>query len=85
MAGAAVGASQDQAASPRRIGEREFLRDWSVTASYLWSRGLLIGGVRDLNIPAISSTSYTYTIADANGVPTGSYTTPIYLGSARPG
>jgi hypothetical protein len=45
---------------------------------------VLLGGVRDLNMPALSNASMTYTIGDANGAPVGTYTTPIYLGSARP-
>jgi hypothetical protein len=62
--------------------ERELVRDLALTASYIWSRGIGIIGVRDLNMPALSSTTFTYQIADANGNPTGqTYTTPIYLGS----
>jgi hypothetical protein len=64
--------------------ERELARDWSATVSYIWSRGVLLGGVRDLNIPALSNTNFTYTIGDASGNPVGSYTTPIYLGATRP-
>jgi hypothetical protein len=45
---------------------------------------VLLGGVRDLNIPNLSNTNFTYTIGDASGNPVGTYTTPIYLGSARP-
>ena len=61
--------------------ERQLTADLALTASYIWSRGIQIIGVRDVNFPALSNTTYTYTIADANGNPTGSYTTPLYLGS----
>ena len=61
--------------------ERELARDVTVTASYIWSRGVQLYGERDLNLPPLSSYNYTYTIADANGIPTGAtYTTPMYLG-----
>jgi hypothetical protein len=61
--------------------ERQLMKDVALTASYIWSRGIQIIGVRDLNFPALSNTTGTYTIADANGNPTGSYTTRLYLGS----
>jgi hypothetical protein len=60
--------------------ERELMRDLALTTSYIWSRGVQIIGVRDLNLPPLSGTTFTYTIADANGNPAGSYTTPLYLG-----
>jgi hypothetical protein len=60
--------------------ERQLIPDLALTASYIWSRGIQIIGVRDLNFPALSNTNFTYTIADANGNPTGSYTTALYLG-----
>ena len=52
-----------------------------MTASYIWSRGVQIYGVRDLNMPALSSTSTVYTVADENGSPVGLYGTPVYIGS----
>jgi hypothetical protein len=61
--------------------EREVGHDTAVTASYVWSRGVQLMGVRDLNLPPLSSTTFTYTIADASGNPVGSYTTPMYLGT----
>jgi len=61
--------------------EREVMHDVAITASYIWSRGLQLYSERDLNLPAISSTNFTYTIGDQNGNAVGSYTTPIYLGS----
>ena len=61
--------------------ERELVRNLALTASYVWSRGIQIIGVRDLNFPALSNTTFTYAIDDANGNQTGSYTTQLYLGS----
>jgi Carboxypeptidase regulatory-like domain/TonB-dependent Receptor Plug Domain/TonB dependent receptor len=64
--------------------ERELFRDVALSATYIWSRGIHLYGETDLNMPALSSTTYTYKIADAKGVPTGAtFTTPMYLG-ARP-
>ncbi|HXB67682.1 MAG TPA: TonB-dependent receptor [Candidatus Acidoferrales bacterium] len=64
--------------------ERQLGRDLALTASYIWSRGVQLMAVRDLNLPPLSSTNFTYSIVDANGSPTGSYTTPMYLGATRP-
>jgi hypothetical protein len=61
--------------------ERQIVTDLVLTASYIWSRGVQLYGVRDLNLPQLSSTNFTYTIADASGNPTGSYATPMYLGN----
>jgi len=61
--------------------ERQLSRDIALTVSYIWSRGVQIYGVRDLNFPALSSQTMTYTIADANGSPVGLYPTQMYLGS----
>ena len=47
-----------------------------LTASEIWSRGVNLYGVTDLN--ASATTNYTYTIQDANGNPTGTFTTPVY-------
>ena len=96
-AGATVGAATLQFAAPnlktpyseqgtvaleRQIGPASL--GMALTASYIWSRGVQMYGVRDLNLPAISTTNFTYTINNTSGSPVGSYTTPIYLGSARP-
>jgi len=59
--------------------ERQLLPDVSVTASYIWSRGVDLYGERDLNLPPLSSTNYTYAIDNASGTQVGSYSTPIYL------
>ena len=61
--------------------ERQLMNDLALTTSYIWSRGVALIGVRDLNMPPLSSTTFTYTIADANGNPVGTYATPIYLGT----
>ena len=47
-----------------------------LTASGIWSRGVNLFGVTDLN--AQPTSSYTYTIENAAGTPTGSFTTPVY-------
>jgi len=60
--------------------QRQIMADTVLSVSYLWSRGIQLYGIRDLNFPT-ASTSFTYTIADANGNATGSYTTPVYTGS----
>ena len=53
-----------------------------LTVSYLWSRGIHLNTVRDLNIgplgPAVS-----YTIMDDAGNKTGTYTTPTYRLASR--
>jgi hypothetical protein len=59
--------------------ERQFRSDIALTASYIWSRGVQLFGVRDLNLPTTTK-DFTYIIADANGNQTGSYTTPVYIG-----
>jgi outer membrane receptor protein involved in Fe transport len=61
--------------------QRQLAKDMVLTVSYLWSRGVQLPGVRDMNLPALGSQTYTYTIDDASGNPAGSYTTPVYLGS----
>jgi len=61
--------------------ERELVRDLALTASYIWSRGVQLYSVRDLNLPT-ATTPFTYIIGDVNGNPTGStYTTPVLIGS----
>ncbi|MGB7721133.1 MAG: TonB-dependent receptor, partial [Bryobacteraceae bacterium] len=62
--------------------QRQISSDVGVTVSYLWSRGLQMVGVRDLNFPT-NTTNFTYTIDNASGSPVGSYTTPVVIG-ARP-
>jgi Carboxypeptidase regulatory-like domain/TonB dependent receptor/TonB-dependent Receptor Plug Domain len=61
--------------------ERELTRDLGLTVSYIWSRGVQLYSVRDLNLPT-ATTPFTYTIADASGNPSGStYTVPVLIGS----
>jgi hypothetical protein len=58
--------------------EREIARDVAVTASYMWSRGVQLWTVRDLNIGPIGP-NVTYNIFNDAGAQTGTYTTPVYL------
>jgi hypothetical protein len=55
---------------------RQLPGDMVLTTSGIWSRGVNLLGVTDLNAAATST--YTYTIEDASGNPTGTFTTPIY-------
>jgi outer membrane receptor protein involved in Fe transport len=57
--------------------EHQFHRDIAVTASYMWNRGIGLFTVRDLNIGSLGS-PITYSIQDAAGTQTGTFTTPTY-------
>jgi len=57
--------------------ERSFGKDWHASASYVWSRGVRLYGVRDLNVDAPTS-PVTYTILSPAGTVAGTYTTPTY-------
>jgi hypothetical protein len=57
--------------------ERQLANNLGLTVSYLWNRGILGFGVRDLNIGPLGA-PVTYPIADANGNIVSSYTTPTY-------
>lgn len=59
--------------------ERELTHDIALTVSYIWSRGIQLYSARDLNLPPLSSQTFTYTIADASGSPVGSYTNNLYV------
>ncbi len=59
--------------------ERQFGRDISVTASYIWSRGVQLYAVRDLNMAPLGP-NFTYTINDDKGTQVGYFTTPVYIG-----
>jgi outer membrane receptor protein involved in Fe transport len=59
--------------------QRQIGNTISVNASYIWSRGVQLYGVRDLNFYEVGPTA-TYSIVDANNNPTGSWTTPVYIG-----
>ena len=59
--------------------QRQLASDLSLSANYIWSRGVQLYGVRDLNMPT-TTTNYTYTMDDASGNPVGTYTTPVTTG-----
>jgi outer membrane receptor protein involved in Fe transport len=90
--GASVSASTLQFAAPNLktpyseqatvAVERQFGKDMVVTVSGIWSRGVNLYGVTDVNAP-YPSTTFTYKIDDANGNQTGTFTTPVYL-NVRP-
>ena len=56
--------------------ERQFGRDWGVTASYIWSHGIGLFVQRDLNLGP-SAGNVTYRIQDASNTDVGTYTTPV--------
>lgn len=60
--------------------QREIVKDTVLDISYLWSRGVQLYGIRDLNLPT-TSTPFTYKIIDAAGNQTGTYTTNVLTGS----
>jgi Carboxypeptidase regulatory-like domain len=61
--------------------ERQLMHDLVLTTNFIWSRGVQLYSVRDLNLPT-GTTNFTYQIGDANGVPTGqTYTTPVLIGT----
>ncbi|MBI4891188.1 MAG: TonB-dependent receptor [Acidobacteria bacterium] len=62
--------------------ERQFGRDWGVTASYMWSRGIGLFTQRDLNLGPLGPT-VNYKITDAAGNQTGTFSTPVYLFANR--
>jgi outer membrane receptor protein involved in Fe transport len=57
--------------------ERQISSTISLDVSYVWSRGVRLYGVRDLNIGPLGA-PVTYTIQDTTGNTIGSYTTPTY-------
>jgi len=60
--------------------QRQLTKDMNIEVSYMWSRGIQLPGVRDMNLPLLGNQTYTYTINDLNGNAVGSYTTPVYTG-----
>lgn len=62
--------------------ERELTKHLALTASYLWSRGLHLTTVQDINVGA-PGPAVTYRINDTAGSQVGSYTTPTYLRANR--
>jgi outer membrane receptor protein involved in Fe transport len=63
--------------------QRQLISGLALDVSYLWTRGVQLPGVRDMNLPILGSQTMTYTIDNASGASVGSYTTPVYIG-ARP-
>jgi hypothetical protein len=57
--------------------ERQITSDINLNVSYLWSRGVRLYGVRDLNVGPLGA-PITYTILDSSGNVAGTYTTPTY-------
>src|SRR5579883_2531720 len=86
--GATVGAATIQFADPHYktpytmqgnlTFERQLTKDMVLDVAGIWSRGVHLLSTVDVNAPTPSS-SATYTIADASGNPTGTFTTPLYL------
>jgi len=91
-AGATIAASNIQFADPNLktpyseqamlAVERELMKDLALTASYIWSRGVQLYSVRDLNQPT-TTTPFTYIINDDAGKQTGTYTTDVVIGKRR--
>jgi hypothetical protein len=62
--------------------ERQLGKTVALTVSYMWSRGLHLTAVQDVNIGA-PGPSVTYRINDASGNQVGTYTTPVYVRQNR--
>ncbi len=60
--------------------QREIAKNTSLTASYIWSRGLHIATAYNANLGPPTQ-SYTYLIDDASGHQVGAFTAPLYLRS----
>jgi hypothetical protein len=58
--------------------ERQLGSDMALSVSGIWSRGLHLTSVNDINIGAPGPT-VTYRINDASGNQVGSYSTPVYV------
>ena len=59
--------------------ERQLTKDLALTVSGIWSRGLHLTSVQDMNVGAPAATPITYRINDTSGNQVGSYTTPVYV------
>jgi outer membrane receptor protein involved in Fe transport len=57
--------------------EHEITKNLGITVSYLWSRGVQLTTVRDLNIGPLGP-DVTYRVLDSNNNQVGTYTTPTY-------
>lgn len=62
--------------------EHQLTKTLAITASYIWSRGLHLTSVNDINIGAPGPT-VTYRINDTGGSQVGSYSTPVYIRQNR--
>src|SRR6266404_2644046 len=62
--------------------ERQLAKDMSLTVSYIWSRGLHLTSVNDINIGA-PGPPVTYRINDASGNQVSTYSTPVYIRTNR--
>jgi outer membrane receptor protein involved in Fe transport len=62
--------------------EHQLTKTLAITASYIWSRGLHLTSVNDINIGAPGPT-VTYRINDASGNQVSSYSTPVYIRQNR--
>lgn len=62
--------------------ERQLAGDMALSVSGIWSRGLHLTSVQDINIGAPGPT-VTYRINDTSGNQVGSYSTPVYVRNNR--
>jgi hypothetical protein len=62
--------------------ERQLSKDLALTVSGIWSRGLHLTSVNDINIGAPGPVT-TYRILDASGNLAGTYSTPVYVRQNR--
>ena len=60
--------------------ERQLSHDTVLTVSGIWSHGVNLYDSQDINLP-VPTVNHTYTIDDLNGNATGSFTTPVYVGT----
>jgi Carboxypeptidase regulatory-like domain len=62
--------------------ERQFSNDISMSASYIWSRGVQIWTRREMNLAGPTATG-TYIINDAGKNQVGTFTTPLWVASSK--
>jgi len=62
--------------------ERQFGRDYGLTASYVWSRGIGLFTQRDMNLGPLGP-KVTYSILDTAGAKVGEFPTQVYLFANR--
>ena len=62
--------------------QRQLTSTLALTVSYIWSRGLHLTSVQDINIGAPGPT-VTYRINDPSGAQIGTYVTPVYVRQNR--